>query len=719
MINPHTALPRFLAVHHIPGRIRLRARWPERCRAAIGVIARSLESLPEVRQVETNPVTGSLLIHYDPGRSRGFRRLLETHGEALGQFTFRLPWTRAGSADIRHAPWLHPLVLPTLSVLFAFGGPPLWILGASLAVWNALPVYRRACTVMLREQRLNIDFLDSLALCLVYAQRLWITGAFMVWLIELGDYVRDLTAAKFTRSIRELLDYQENLVWVVRDGVRGEIRARDIRVGETVLISRGCMIAVDGVVVEGSASVDERSITGESFPASRGPGDSVFAATLVMDGYLYLRAEQVGDDTVAAQVVRLVEAAPAGSTRIQNYAEKFADKLVAPSLAGSAALYLKSGDLRRFSSMVTVDFGTGIRVAAPTAILAAIAKAARHGVVIKSGAAIEKLAKADVIVFDKTGTLTTGEPQIAEPIRLAGSLEPADIFRLAAALEQGLKHPVADALVNAATDRQLTIPHGTDVQYEIGMGVTGTVDGAKVQLGSVRFLESAGIDCTAAAAQVLAESENGRSSLLLAVNGVLLGLIPFFDRIRIESAAVIRALRERGIARIIMITGDNSRVARAVSAALGLDEAHAELSPADKLAIVQKLQEEGHTVAMAGDGINDSAALSHADVGIAVKRSADIAQASASVMLMEETLWKLIPALEISREAIRLVKQNYAITASLNAVALAMAVPQGLSSPILTTAISNGSAIVACANAVRPLFQSTRATAAPEEQRPQ
>jgi Cu2+-exporting ATPase len=390
---------------------------------------------------------------------------------------------------------------------------------------------------------------------------------------------------------------------------------------------------------------------------------------------------------------------------MQNHAELLADQLVLPTLAlatGTAAL---TADFNRFLSLVIVDYGTGIRVAAPTSVLSSMTHAARAGIVIKSGGHMEKLSQADTIVFDKTGTLTHGVPAVVDVIPFIDHITPGHLLGLAAAAETRLHHPVAEALRTRARELAVNIPPCDDTEYKVGLGVEGQVNGYYLHVGSERFMRQSNICVAGAAVDRAALDRGGHSCLYIAVDGKLGGLVAYADKIRPESRPVIARLHQMGIRNTIMLTGDNAVVAKAVSGRLGLTGAFADMMPADKAGVIQELQRRGNVVAMVGDGINDSPALSFADIGIAMKYGAEITHESADVVLMEDSLWKLVKAIDISRGAVGLIKQNYAIVAALNTLALALALPGGLISPTVTALLSNGSAILATINGMRPVLR--------------
>ncbi|HLY56779.1 MAG TPA: heavy metal translocating P-type ATPase, partial [Stellaceae bacterium] len=490
-----------------------------------------------------------------------------------------------------------------------------------------------------------------------------------------------------------------------RDGEIVSIPARELAVCDLVVVYPGELIPVDGEIVEGRATVDQKTITGESLPVPRVAGESAFAGTIVTEGQLTIRALRVGTQTTAGQIAQLVDSAPLGDTRMQNHAERFADRLVLPTLGLAVGTAAVTADINRFLSLVIVDYGTGIRVAAPTTVLASMTHAARVGIIIKSGGHMESLAHADTIVFDKTGTLSHGTPNVVEILSQNRHIAPDHLLALAVSAETNFTHPVADALRAKLREFEVQLPPADETEYRVGLGVEGRVNGYYMHVGSERFLRQSSIRVDTMAADRADFEERGCSCLYVAVDGELAGVIAYEDRIRVESAPVIAALHGMGIRDTIMLTGDNRRVADAVGRRLGLKRQMAELMPGDKADIIKDLQRQGRCVAMVGDGINDSPALSFADVGIAMRHGADITHEAADIVLMEDSLWKLAKAVQISRDAVSLIKQNYAIVAAMNTAALGLALPGGLISPVVTALISNGSAVLASLNGMRPVLR--------------
>jgi heavy metal translocating P-type ATPase len=708
---------RFSVRHTIPGRIRLWVPALQRPSALADSVLAYLRRQEWVRTARINHACASLVVEYDRAHADSLADMLElVAGLSLADLAELLahlspPGDLAAPvvsrADYKPPRQDWPLALPTLSLALAFSSNPAAIaLNVPLMLYCGLPIFRRAWHVWSHERRLNVDFLDTLAIGASLLQGNLIAGGAITWLIRLGDWIRDLTAAGSKRAASELLEFQGKTAWVLRGETITSIPATDLAVDDAVVIYPGEMVPVDGEIIDGQALLDQKTITGEGLPVSRGVGDSVFAATILSQGQLTVRALRVGYQTAAGQIARLTDAAPIGDTRIQNHAEKLADRLVLPTIglaAGTAAL---TSDFSRFLSLVIVDYGTGIRVAAPTTVLASMTRAARLGIIIKSGGHLERLSEVDTIVFDKTGTLSHGVPNVVDILSYNRHIQPSHLLALAVAAETNFTHPVAEALRAKIREIDVQLPPVDETIYRVGLGVEGRVNGYYVHVGSERFLRQSDIRVDHVAVDRLAIEERGCSCLWVAVDGSVAGLIAYEDLIRVESRPVIAALHGMGIRETIMLTGDDARVAQAVGRRLGLSRQIGEMLPADKAEVIQELQRSGRRVAMVGDGINDSPALSYADVGIAMRHGPDITREAADIVLMEDSLWKLAKAVEISRDAVALIKQNYAIVAVMNTLALGLALPGGLIGPVMTALLSNGSAVLASLNGIRPILRN-------------
>ena len=692
--------------HSTTGRVRLRVPGIKaRERFARG-LQDYLNDQPGILDVQLNPSCASVIVSYRPEQWTAGK--LHDLLQGLSNVDLHHYRPKKGARSNPKVESSEPsgfeLVLSSLGMavsLFAesLAAPlmPILLLG------SALPMLSRAFETLTRKDKLNVDVLDASATALLSLQSQFPMALFMVWLVNLGDYIRNATVSHAQAAVKEVLAYRQYPAWVVRNGRKSQVGVEMIQTGETVVVYPGGRIPVDGTVTSGQALIDQQALTGESLPVLKGEGDAVYAATVVQDGKLYVKAERIGDQTEAATVVRLVADAPAQETRIQNYAERWADDLVPYSFLGAGASSLLGGGLHGAASMLIIDYGTGIRIAAPTTVLSSMTKAVRSGILIKGGRYLERLAEIDTIVFDKTGTLTSGHPEITHIYPYNGySIE--DVLSLAAAAEQRLTHPVAKAIVRAAMDKGISIPERTTSHYRIGYGVESMVNGNTVLVGSPRFMAYKNVALPTETQQdVRTIEEEATSPLCVAVDGLIYGVLSYADPMRPEAPEVIKALQDRGIKEIVMLTGDHQGVAKRIAEGLGLSRYVAEVFPREKADIVKRLQKEGRKVAVVGDGINDSPALAYADVGIAVEGGTDVARETANVVLLHGGLWKIPLAVDIGREAVGLIRQNWDLIAVPNTIALAMAFC-GLFGPGATTVLSNGSAIVATANALRPVL---------------
>ena len=428
------------------------------------------------------------------------------------------------------------------------------------------------------------------------------------------------------------------------------------------------------------------------------------AASVAVHGQAIVEVERAGGDTIAARIVQILEGAGAKPMTLQRNAEKYADRLVLPSFAAAGAAWAFSGIVDRATSVLITDFGTGVRVAVPTAALASMTVAARQGVLVKGASFLERLAEADTVVFDKTGTLTLGLPEVTRVVAASDRFTEME------------SHPVADALRRHA--RKVGAPHWEpDAQtevYKIGLGLEARVNERRVSIGSARMMRDAGVDASACAVAVRELADRGESSVLLAIDGELAGVIGYADAARPESADVVARLKSGGRRRVLLLSGDARAPVEAIAKALGIDEAVSDVLPEEKAEHVRRLKGAGRKVAMVGDGINDAPALAVADIGISLHGGTDVALETADVVLLEGGLERLPVIFDVADQSMRRVKQVVGIVIAPNIVAIA-AGALGLISPAVAAIINNGSTIAAAVHAIAPVFTSARLLGAGEK----
>jgi len=697
----------FKVLHDIPGRCRLRIASLRESKYISINFERRLKNCTFIDHFQINLACNSVVINYRGNYDKLISMLIEPLPIKQNNCRDTLQIEVLSSYVWAQKP-IHSLFLSASALVLSISSGPL--LSMSLVLLSALPIWRRALSTLFIEKRLNVDFLDGLALAIAVVRLQTNTAALLELLVHLGDVVRERTARQSRGHIHDLLDFHSVQARLLEmDGIITMVAADSLIQDQLVMVLAGDLVPADGQVISGIASVDQRHITGESIPSTVQSGDSLFAGSSIVEGSLSIRITHAGKDTVASKIVQLVESAPSGDTRIQNYAEKFADHLVAPMLGVNLALLLASGNLDRFMSLAIVDYGTGIRVAAPTSILTSMTRAAREGILIKSGRIIEQLGTLKGIAFDKTGTLTTGKLDVVEVKAFDVNISIDRILQLAAAAEMELRHPVAKALVAYAQNiKGLQLPQCSNIEFVIGLGVSAEINGHKINIGSERYFKR--LNITIGKAQsYLGQLENlGHIGLLVAYDERLIGAICCSDEPRAESRRVLEGLRRRGVREIVMLSGDREGVAKRIAHSVGIDKVYAEVLPHEKADIIRELKRSGGPFAMVGDGVNDSPALAQADIGISLVDGADIARTAADVVLMREGLHLLLPAIDISRDALQLVKQNYSLIAGFNTLALALALPSGLITPATCTLISNGSTLLATMNAMRPLLPRLR-----------
>lgn len=574
------------------------------------------------------------------------------------------------------------------------------------AVAAGAPTAMRAFQA-LRAKAFSIDLLVTIAVVGALIIGEYVEAAVVAFLFVFGAWLEARTLEKTRRSLRDLVDLSPQVAQVLRDGETVTVPAEDVVPGDRVLVHSGGTIAVDGTIVLGQAHVNQATITGEPLPVSRAVGEPVFSGTIVDSGYLEVVADRVGEETTFSRIIELVEEAQETKTKAQRFLDRFAG-IYTPAIVVLAFLvFIVSRDVEFALTFLVIACPGALVISTPVSMVAGLGNGARHGVLLKGGDALERLAKADTFVFDKTGTLTQGMPKVTEIWTAAGDDD--RMLRLAAGLEVASEHPLGRTIVDEAQVRSLTLPASPhDVEVIKGGGIRGLVDGHVVAIGSRRVLATEGVLLPQDAATYAEERERaGNTVVFVAIDGVLSGIVSIADRIRPEAGAAIAELRNRGVSRFVMLTGDNAHTAQRVANELGIDEVRAELLPQDKVAAVSELKAEGRRVAMIGDGINDAPAIAIADVGIAMGAGTDVSIDTADVILMANRFDQLVHALSLARATVRNMKQNTVIALGTVLLLLAGVLAQQvfMSTGMLVHEVS---VLVVILNAVRLVRFGTR-----------
>ncbi|MFM9901505.1 MAG: heavy metal translocating P-type ATPase [Polaromonas sp.] len=598
----------------------------------------------------------------------------------LAMFGHRLQWF-----DMLLQSWVE-LVLTLPIVLWA--GLPFFVRGwksvvnHSLNMWTLIGlgtgaafVYSVVATI---APQIFPDAFMSMGRVAVYFE----AAAVIISLTLLGQILELKARSQTGAAIKSLLGLAPKTARrIAEDGTEADIDLNHVHVGDRLRVRPGEKVPVDGIVLEGTSSVDESMLTGEPIPITKQAGDKLIGATLNTSGALIMRTERVGSTTVLAQIVQMVAQAQRSKAPMQRMADKVAGYFVTVVISIAVLTFVAWGlfggtqgwvyGLINAVAVLIIACPCALGLATPMSIMVATGLGATSGVLFRDAAAIENFRKIDTLIVDKTGTLTEGKP-VFDKVIAAGSHQADDVLRLAASLDQGSEHPLANAIMKAARDRKLPLAKVEDFESSSGIGVRGLVEGKQLALGNTALMQQLGVDTTALNREAEARRTEGASVMYLAVGGELAGLLAVSDPIKISTPEALDALKAAGI-RIIMATGDGLTTAKAVGARLGIDEVHGEVKPADKLALVEKLQKEGRIVAMAGDGINDAPALAKADVGIAMGTGTDVAMNSAQVTLVKGDLRGIATARELSNSTIANMKQNLAFAFVYNALGVPLA----------------------------------------------
>ncbi len=492
------------------------------------------------------------------------------------------------------------------------------------------------------------------------------SAAVIITLVLAGRFLEHATKNRASAAVRKLLDLRPTTARRVEEGgneVDGPVE--QVAVGDLIVVRPGEKVPVDGVVVEGRSAVDESMVTGESMPSEKHPGERVIGATMNRSGLLRIRAEKVGQDTALFQIVKLVEQAQAGRAPIQRLADRIASYFVpivisAATLAAVFWYFLGNLSLAfsvlAFVSVVVIACPCALGVATPAALLVGTSKGASCGVLIKGGENLERAARVDTVAFDKTGTLTIGKPSVTDLLPV-GLLSPDAIMHLAASVEKGSEHPIGVAILREATTRGVQVSDPEDFEAVAGMGVKAKVEGKTVLLGNRRLMGANAVDISPAEERMSGLEAQGKTAMMVAVEGRVEGVVAVADTAKPSARPTVEALQAMKI-EVVMLTGDNRRTAATIAESLGIKRFTAELLPGQKEEEIERMQKEGHVVAMVGDGINDAPALAKADVGMAIGSGTDIAKETGGIVLVNDDLANVAVATRLSRKTLSKIKQN-------------------------------------------------------------
>lgn len=674
---------KFVIKHESAGRIRVRMAQPHMSLKQADYLEAYLLGQPQTVRAAVHERTCCAIVEYRGSREEMLRN--------ISRFSYQMEG--AGEDVLFHSSRelnrvyqekLAGMVVMKLVSTFFFPAP----VRAVWAVWKAIPHLLRGIRCLLRGQ-MHVELLDALSIGISLIWGDFATASSVSFLLGLGELLEEWTHKKSVSDLAQCMSLNIDRVWLKTP--QGDVLTplSRIQAGDQIRVRLGGMIPLDGVIAEGEVMVNQASLTGESVPVPKSAGMTVYAGTVIEEGEGVVQVSGQSGSSRYDKIVEMIEQSESLKSTAEDRAANLADRLVPYTLAGSIVTYLLTRNLSRALSVLMVDFSCALKLSMPLAVLSAMREAGGFHATVKGGKYLEAVAQADMVVFDKTGTLTHACPVVARVIPFGGHRE-ADMLRLAACLEEHFPHSMANAVVQAAREKGLSHEEmHSEVEYIVAHGIASTVDGRRTVIGSAHFVFE-DERCT------VPEEDRERyemlpdhySHLYLAVGGVLAAVVCISDPLRTEAGDVVKSLRSLGMERIVMLTGDSERTAAAIAAEVGVDEYHAEVLPADKANFVEEERKKGHTVIMIGDGINDSPALSKADVGIAISDGAAIAREIADITIAADDLSELVSLRLLANSLIGRIRSNYRFVIGFNGSLIVLGV-LGILPPTTSATLHN------------------------------
>ena len=559
----------------------------------------------------------------------------------------------------------------------------------------------------LLQRKIEVPVLDATAITVSLITKDFSTASSIMFLLGIGELLEEWTHKKSVDDLARSMSLNVSKVWLkTPENQEILVESSKIEKGDKVVVHMGNVIPFDGEVLDGDAMVNQASLTGESVPVQRTVGNTVFAGTVVEEGEITIRVKEVEGNNRFDQIVTMIEESEKLKSELEGKAEHYADKLVPWTLGATGLTYILTRNVTKAMSILMVDFCCALKLAMPISVLSAIREASLYNVTVKGGKFLEAVAEADTIVFDKTGTLTKAHPTVVDVVNFNDEYSSDDMLRVAACLEEHFPHSMAKAVVDAASKKGLSHEEmHTKVEYIVAHGITTSINGKRTVIGSYHFVFEDEKCVVPAGKEPLFESlPLYYSHLYLAIEGKLSAVICIEDPLRDEAAAVVTSLKKAGISKVVMMTGDSERTASVIAKKVGVDEYYAEVLPEDKAAFVEREKAKGRKVIMIGDGINDSPALSAANVGIAISDGAEIAREIADITVGSDDLYQIVTLKYISNALMKRIKSNYRKIVGFNSGLIALGVA-GVLPPTTTALLHNGSTILISVNSMKNLLE--------------
>ena len=675
-------------LHESPGRLRVHLQCPAMTLHQADVLEYYLRAVDGVSDVKVYDRTRDAVILYTSGRGGVIA--------ALASFSF--PRAEGLALVPEHTPralnreFEDKLAVTVMRRCISKLFLPVPVTTA-LAVIRSIRYIKEGLKA-LWHGRLSVAVLDATAVTVSLLRGDFSTAGSVMFMLRLGEILEDWTHKKSVADLAGAMSLNVDKVWLRVNDTEVLVPVSDVQEGDCVVVRTGSMIPLDGKVVSGEAMVNQSSMTGESMPVPKRPGSPVYAGTVAEEGECVICVEKRSGGGRYDRIVRMIEESEKLKSTAEDKAARLADRLVPYTLGGTALTYLLTRSITKTLAVLMVDFSCALKLAIPIAVLSAMRESSGHHISVKGGRFLESVAKADTIVFDKTGTLTYAAPTVAQVVPFGGHREP-DMLRLAACLEEHYPHSMANAVVEEARKRGLSHEeYHSQVQYVVAHGISSMVEGKKVLIGSAHFVfEDEGCRIPAGEEAAFAALPDAYSHLYLCIAGELAAVICIHDPLRREAQAAVAALHRCGFANVVMMTGDNRKTAEAVARQVGVDAVYAEVLPEDKAAFIRQEKAKGHTVIMVGDGVNDSPALSEADVGIAIRDGAAIAREVADITVGADNLYGLLTLKKLSDALMARIHHNYRFIISFNFMLICLGVA-GILPPATSALLHNASTLM-------------------------
>ena len=683
---------RCVVLHESPKRIRMKTPLIHMSYRDADLLQYYIASLPEVKDASVDERTGNAVVSFRKASSDNKERLMKAllaydpEDEAV---TSLVPEETGRKLNREYQEkFIMQVLKHNLYKLFL----PMPISIARTVV-KSVPFLIKAAKA-LAGGHLKVETLDGIAIAASLARRDFATASSIMFLLESGEILEEWTRKKSIGDLARSMSLQVDKVWLSTDEGEIQVSVNAVRKGDHIVLRNSDIIPLDGKVISGEMTVNQSTMTGESEPVVKKADGYVYAGTVVEEGECIVEVTRESGNGKYDKIVQMIEESEKLKSNTEAKAYRLADSLVPYSLAGFGLTYLFTGNVTKALSFLMVDYSCAMKLSMPLSVLSAIREAREYGISIKGGKFMEAVAEADTIVFDKTGTLTYAAPKLMEVITFGGE-DPDEMLRVAACLEEHYPHSVANAIVDGAKEKGLSHEElHSKVEYIVAHGVSSYIGAKKVVIGSYHFVvEDEGCQIPADEKDRLDAIKPEYSRIYLAIDGMLTAVLCIFDPVRDEAALVMKELHKLGIRNICMMTGDNLKTARAVAAKIGIDEFYAEVLPEDKASYVRRQRELGHKVIMIGDGVNDSPALSEADVGVAIEAGAAIAREIADITISTDNLMRLVTMRKISAALMDRIHSNYRFVIGFNSTLIALGL-SGIMSPSSSALLHNGSTIL-------------------------